>query len=83
MFISVLSSWVIINPIGSLINFFCFIYNQEIITFESANPFSFKDIITNLDNQDKQKVFGVLTLPENTNPNKKYPQSPDINSLIQ
>ncbi len=51
----------------------CFLYNQEIITFESANPFSFKDIITNLDNQEKQEVFGILTLPENKTDNKKFP----------
>ena len=48
-------------------------YNQEIITFESANPFSFKDIITDLENQDKQEVFGILTFPKNREVNKKYP----------
>ncbi len=36
------------------------------IVFSSANPFSFKDVITDLDNQDVQEVFGILKLPENT-----------------
>ena len=56
-----------------IILFICLSYSQEIIKFESANPFSFKDIITNLDNQEKQEVFGILTLPENYDSNKKYP----------
>ena len=51
----------------------CLGYNQEIITFESSNPFSFKDIITDLENQNKQEVFGILTFPENKGINKKYP----------
>jgi len=47
--------------------------NQETITFNSANPFSFEEIIMDLDNQEAQEVFGILTLPNNYNPDKKYP----------
>ena len=43
---------------------------SEVVEFESANPFSLKDIIANLDNQDKQIVTGVLTIPENVKGNK-------------
>ena len=47
---------------------------KEIIHFESANPFALSDIITDLDNQEKQHVFGQLTTPvDSLNPNKKYP----------
>ena len=46
----------------------------EIIRFESANPFSFNDIIDNLENQEKQEVFGRLTFPDDSaHMNKKYP----------
>ena len=49
-------------------------YQEEIITFKSANPFSLNDIIDNLDNQEEQEVFGKLTIPEDTsNHNNKYP----------
>ena len=48
-------------------------YIQDTITFISANPFSFKDIITDLDNQDDQEVFGVLTLPTQIDGGKKIP----------
>ena len=38
------------------------------------NPFALSDIITDLDNQEKQHVFGQLTTPvDSLNPNKKYP----------
>ncbi len=47
--------------------------NQETITFNSANPFSFEEIIMDLDNQEAQEVFGILTLPNNYNPDEKYP----------
>ena len=47
--------------------------NQEIITFESANPFSFEEIIVHLDDQDTQEVFGILTLPDNYDTDTKYP----------
>ena len=39
--------------------------NTQVVTFESSNPFSLKDIITNVDNLEKQTVFGVLTMPDN------------------
>jgi len=49
-------------------------FQTEKINFKSANPFSLSDIITNLDNQEEQKVFGKLTIPvDSLNPNKKYP----------
>ena len=48
--------------------------NQQIINFQSANPFSLSDIINDLDNQEKQSVFGKLTIPvDSLNPKKKYP----------
>ena len=48
--------------------------NQELINFQSANPFSLSDIINDLDNQEKQNVFGKLTIPfDSLNPKKKYP----------
>jgi len=46
---------------------------RDTISFISANPFSFKDIITDLDNQDKQEVFGVLTLPSEIGESEKIP----------
>ena len=43
-----------------LLNFFAyFLHSQKItekITFKSANPFSFYDVITNLKNQEEQEV---------------------------
>ena len=36
---------------------------QDTIFFKSANPFSFKDIIKNLEDQAPQNVYGILTLP--------------------
>jgi len=49
-------------------------FQKEVIYFESANPFSLSDIITDLDSQEKQQVFGQLTTPvDSLNPNKKYP----------
>lgn len=49
-------------------------FSQEIVNFTSANPFSFKDIITNLQNQQSQEVYGVLTFPEDiANSNEEYP----------
>ena len=48
--------------------------HEEILYFESANPFSLNDIIENLDNQDIQSVFGKLKIPLDSNDlNKKYP----------
>ena len=47
---------------------------KEIIHFESANPFSLSDIIIDLDSQEKQQVFGQLTIPvDSLNSDKKYP----------
>ena len=49
-------------------------YQREKISFESANPFSLSDIILRLEKQEKQKVFGQLTIPvDSLNLNKKYP----------
>ena len=39
----------------------------EKISFESANPFSFKDIMTNIENLETQVVSGILTIPDNVN----------------
>jgi cephalosporin-C deacetylase-like acetyl esterase len=48
--------------------------NQELVHFKSANPFSLSDIINDLENQEKQNVFGKLTIPvDSINPKKKYP----------
>ena len=47
---------------------------SEKIEFQSANPFSFNDIIENLDNQENQTVYGDLKFPEEINDdNIKYP----------
>ena len=49
------------------------IINEKII-FQSANPFSFHDVITDLKSQEKQEVYGNLVIPfDSLNPNKKYP----------
>ena len=49
-------------------------YQREKISFESANPFSLSDIILRLEKQEKQKVFGQLTIPvDSLNLNKKHP----------
>jgi len=49
-------------------------YTVEKISFQSANPFSFNDVITNLENQEKQEVYGNLVIPDDTlNSQKKYP----------
>ena len=37
---------------------------EEIIRFESANPYTFNDVMTDLEDQETQEVFGVLRLPE-------------------
>ena len=41
---------------------------QEIITFTSADPFGFQDIITNLENLEENEVSGILKLPEGKGP---------------
>ena len=48
-------------------------FSKEEIYFLSANPFSFKDIIKNLDNLEEQEVFGTLKLPSNALENEKFP----------
>ena len=48
-------------------------FAQDTIYFDSSNPFSFKDIITDLDNQTHQNVYGVLRMPDNFHFDKKYP----------
>ena len=48
----------------TILTSFIFSQSQE-VSFESANPFSFKDIITNIENLDTQTVSGILTIPEN------------------
>ena len=44
--------------------------NQEIIQFESKNPFNFYDIFNRIDKMSSQKVYGVLTKPDRPG---KYP----------
>jgi dienelactone hydrolase len=63
-----------------LITFYLLVFNAqaqftiEKIYFESANPYSFNDIITDLDKQEKQEVFGELVIPLDSIDNeKKYP----------
>lgn len=46
---------------------------QEKITFNSANPFNFRDIIVNLEKQVSQEVFGTLKLPKTNTENEKFP----------
>tara|TARA_B100000287_G_scaffold365614_1_gene360404 strand:+ start:5655 stop:6632 length:978 start_codon:yes stop_codon:yes gene_type:complete len=47
---------------------------EEILSFESANPFSLHDIIDDLENQEKQSVYGKLKIPiDSSNSDKKYP----------
>ena len=66
-----------------LIFFFCFFYLpllsvcQERIEFLSKNPFSFKDIITNLENQQNQEVYGILRWPKNHFKNSENICPPD------
>ena len=46
----------------------------EKIVFKSANPFALSDIITDLENQQKQEVFGKLTFPHDSlGKEEKYP----------
>lgn len=46
---------------------------QDTIYFNSANPFSFKDIIIDLETQQPQSVYGVLRMPDYFIPNNRYP----------
>ena len=57
-----------------IISFHINAQNSEIISFNSANPFSLSDIIKDLENQQQQEVFGKLTLPiDSLNSKKKIP----------
>ena len=49
------------------------IFSFERIFFQSANPFSLRDIIKSLPEQSPQRVFGNLTLPNLENTSKKIP----------
>lgn len=46
---------------------------NEMISFKSANPFSFEEIIIDLDIQEVQSVFGTLAFPENFDSRETYP----------
>ena len=46
---------------------------SETIVFDSRNPFSFEEVINNLDNQEKQTVTGILGFPADFDVEKKYP----------
>jgi len=45
-------------------------HTDEIIVFESSNPFSLKDIILDIEKLDTQKVKGLLQIPESDDKNK-------------
>ena len=38
--------------------------NQEIVVFDSKNPFNFYDVFNRIDNIADQKVYGILTKPD-------------------
>ena len=63
------------KSIFSVLIIFCSVIlsAEQKISFISANPFSFQDIITDLDNQESQEVFGVLRFPDNYSEDKKFP----------
>ena len=46
---------------------------QQDIFFQSANPFAMSDVINDLNSQEKQEVYGILTLPTDSLSNQKYP----------
>ena len=46
---------------------------KQKVFFESANPFAMSDVINDLDNQEKQEVYGILTLPNDSVSDQKYP----------
>ena len=46
---------------------------KEKVFFESANPFAMSNVINDLDNQEKQEVHGILTLPIDSVSDRKYP----------
>ena len=45
-------------------------YSNEVIVFESSNPFSLKDIIMDIEKLDTQKVKGILQIPDSDDKNK-------------
>ena len=47
--------------------------NSEKINFTSSNPFTFRDIILYLDENEKQEVYGILEFPEENYFKKQYP----------
>ena len=58
-------------------------YKIEKIDFISANPYTFNDIITNIDNQEKQKVYGKLIIPKDSiDYGKKYPLVIGVGTVI-
>ena len=40
--------------------------NQEILVFDSKNPFNFYDVLHRIDQISNQQVFGILTKPDNS-----------------
>ncbi len=40
--------------------------NQEILVFDSKNPFNFYDVFHRIENISNQQVFGILTKPDNS-----------------
>jgi len=38
--------------------------NQQVIVFDSKNPFNFYDVLNNLDKVSSQEVYGILTYPD-------------------
>ena len=50
-----------------------FSFSQETIDFDSSNPFSFKDIITDENPEYNQKVYGLLTMPNDFDSTLVYP----------
>ena len=61
------------NIIFLLIFFNANAQKTEKIVFKSANPFALSDIITDLENQQEQEVFGKLTFPNDSFEREKYP----------
>ena len=47
--------------------------NQEIIVFDSKNPFSFNDLLFRYKHITNQKVYAILTFPDKDNPKIKQP----------
>ncbi|HJL74198.1 MAG: dienelactone hydrolase family protein [Candidatus Marinimicrobia bacterium] len=42
----------------------CYGMDHEVVSFSSANPFSFYHVITDLENLERQEVTGILRFPE-------------------